>query len=683
MTRHAGLSLAAVALLLGVSAGGRDAFDDWVDSTNLPVLAPETSVEMRDRSGALLRAYTVADGRWRLAVDPDRVDPLFLRMLIAFEDRRFASHHGVDPPAVGRAVWQALRHGRFVSGGSTLTMQVARLLEESGTGRWPGKLRQARVALALDRRLSKADILQLYLTLAPYGGNLEGVRAATLAWFGKEPARLTPAEAALLVALPQAPEARRPDINRAGAIAARNRVLDRMQAAGVLDPDRVIAARSDPVPYGRRAFPTFAPHLTDRVRRDEKDRGLHALTLDQGAQAALETLARKVVRGTARGVSVAILAATHATGEVVASVGSAGYDASNGRHGFVDMTRAVRSPGSTLKPLVYAMAFDAGLAHPETLIADRPVSFGTYAPQNFDGNFRGEVRVAEALRQSLNIPVVLLTDALGPENLMAALRRAGTEPVLPGGKPGLAVSLGGVGVTLEDLVTLYGGLARGGAARSLRWRLDGSDMAPRQVVSRAAAWQVGHILAGMAPPPGAPTNRLAYKTGTSYGHRDAWAIGFDGRHVIGVWIGRPDGTPVPGAFGADMAAPVLFEAFQRVKPALDPLPPPPAEALVVGPSGLPDPLRRFLGRQSVFAPDRDAPVLAFPPDGAVLDVAGTGVPVRVRAGTPPFTWLVSGRPVEIAVRRRDILLNGLGRGFAEIAVIDAIGRAARVRIEVE
>ncbi|MDF1855349.1 penicillin-binding protein 1C [Pseudooceanicola sp.] len=681
MSRRAGRALAALTLVLGLGAAGRDGFDDWVGRTELPGLAPATSVEMLDRNGVLLRAYTVADGIWRMGADPGRVDPLFLKMLIAFEDHRFADHSGVDPRAVLRAAWQALRHGRVVSGGSTLTMQVARLLEASGTGNWAGKLRQTRLALALERRLSKDDILRLYLTLAPYGGNLEGIRAASLAWFGKEPARLTPAQAALLIALPQAPEARRPDLDRTAARVARNRVLDRMVSAGLLSRGAAEAGFSEPVPAARRAFPALAPHLTDRALAAAPERAQHLLSLDAGVQTALEALAGKALRGTGPGLSVAMVAVDHKTGEIIASVGSGGYSGADSRQGFVDMTQALRSPGSTLKPLVYALAFDAGLAHPETLIADRPIAFGSYAPQNFDGAFRGDIRVAEALRQSLNIPVVMLTEALGPEHLMAGLVRAGVRAVLPGGKPGLALALGGVGVTLEDLVALYAGLAEGGQSQALSYRLDGAVGTPRRIVSRAAAWQVGHILAGLTPPPDAPMNRLAYKTGTSYGHRDAWAIGFDGRHVVGIWIGRPDGTPVPGAFGGDSAAPLLFDAFQRLKPQFDPLPPPPPETLLIGASQLPEPLKRFRSRSAEIAADRDAPVMAFPPDGAVLENAGDGLPVKVRAGRAPFTWLVSGRPAEVAVRQRELLLQGLGPGFSEITVIDAEGRAARVRVQ--
>ena len=548
--------LIGLAVALWAAGFAMDRGRDWVAATELPNLSLPASVEVVDRNGTLLRAYTVADGRWRMAAMLAEVDPDYLAMLIAYEDKRFYDHAGVDWRSVLRAGWQAVKNGRVVSGGSTLTMQVARLLEESGTGKMGGKLRQMRVALALEQRLSKDQILQLYLLLAPYGGNLEGVRAASLAYFGKEPKRLTPAEAALLVAIPQAPEARRPDRHPGRAAMARGRVLDRALRDGLISEEEARQVAGEVVPEARRPVPMLAPHLADRAVAAGGAR--HQLTIEAGLQAALETLAAEAVAGKGDQLQIAILAADHRSGEILASVGSAGFLADR-RQGFVDMTQALRSPGSTLKPLVYALAFDEGLAHPETMIDDRPVQFGTYAPQNFDKMWRGTIRLREALQLSLNIPVVLLTEALGPAKLIAAMERAGMHPALKGDEPGLAISLGGVGVSLQDMVQLYATLARGGVALPLRFTGEGAE--GQRVVSAVAAWQVGDILAGLPPPPGAPENRLAYKTGTSYGHRDAWAIGFDGRYVVGVWMGRADGTPVPGAFGADTAAPVLFQAW--------------------------------------------------------------------------------------------------------------------------
>jgi penicillin-binding protein 1C len=668
-TAAAGLWLAAFA---------RDGVDRWIDATVLPPLALPTSQEVLDRNGDLLRAYTVSDGKWRLATEVAQVDPFFVHLLLDYEDKRFYDHPGIDPQALLRALGQAVWNGHIVSGGSTLTMQVARLLEDSGTGKIEGKLRQMRVALALERHLSKDQILSLYLLLAPYGGNVEGMRAATITYFGKEPRRLTPVEAALLVAIPQSPETRRPD--RSGEVkAARDRVLDRALSDGLIDTDQAHSAASEPVPTARRPFPALAPHLADRVVAEEKDQTRHQTTIDKGLQKALEKLAADTVLGMGDRMQVGIVVADHATGEVLASVGSAAYTGDQ-RLGFVDMTTAVRSPGSTLKPLIYGLAFDEGLAHPETLIDDKPTDFNGYRPQNFDRQFRGTIRVREALQMSLNIPAVALTDALGPAKLLQAMDRAGMKSVLPSGNPGLAVALGGIGVTLEDLVQLYASIARGGIVRPLTHHFGADNPEGPRVMTQLSAWEVGDILAGLAPPPGAPSNRLAYKTGTSYGHRDAWAVGFDGKNVIGVWMGRADGTPVPGAFGADLAAPVLFQAFARLKPTLDPQPNPPPDALMLATSQLPLPLRHFRSRQAAFAPDASAPAVSFPPDGAEVELLPEGLMVRVSGGTAPFTWLANGAPVMSDQEEPSVLLSHLGRGFVTLSVIDADGRSARTQV---
>jgi penicillin-binding protein 1C len=671
--------LLALAVLLWLGALARDRLDAWVDATALPPLDIATSVEVRDRDGALLRAYTVADGRWRLAVTSADVDPGFVRLLLACEDRNFRSHPGVDPLALLRAAGQAVLAGHVVSGGSTLTMQVARLLEDSGTGHVEGKLRQIRVALALERRLTKDQILNLYLLLAPYGGNVEGIRAATLAYFGKEPRRLTPAEAALLVAIPQSPETRRPDRFVARATDARDRVLARAVGAGVYDAATADAARREVVPAARRDFPSTAPHLADRARAAFPTLPVIDLTIAKPLQQALEALAAQVVRGEGERLQVAIVVADHRSGEILASVGSAAFQA-DARQGFIDMTDAIRSPGSTLKPLVYGLAFDEGLAHPETLIDDVPSDFSGYRPQNFDRQFRGTIRLREALQLSLNIPAVALTEALGPAKLLQAMDKAGMDARLPPGQPGLAIALGGIGVTLTDMVQLYAAIARGGVALPLTW-VKGQDHPPgARILSDVAAWEVGDILAGLEPPPGAPQNRLAYKTGTSYGHRDAWAIGFDGAHAVGVWMGRPDGSPVPGAFGADLAAPVLFQAFARIAPALTPLPPAPAATLLVATAQLPQPLQHFRPRTAAFATAPDAPTFSFPPDGAEVELLPQGLMVRVAGGTAPFTWLADGAPVATGLTDRQTMLTDLHPGFVTLSVIDARGRSARAQI---
>src|SRR6478736_5165475 len=579
------------------AAGLLLAFGAWAYSFGSAPLGKglEYSHVVLDREGRLLRAYATDDGRWRLPANAQDVDPRFLTLLFAYEDKRFRSHCGVDPLSLGRAAIQFAASGHIVSGGSTITMQVARLLEPREHRSLSAKLRQIVRALELERALPKDEILALYLTLAPYGGNLEGIRAAALAYLGKEPRKLSLAEAALLVALPQSPELRRPDRFPEAARAARNRVLDRVAAAGVVPPDEIARARSQPVPHARKQLPMLAPHATDRVVSLEPDRRVHRLTIELPLQKTLQGLALERAQVLGPDISVAILAVDNASGEVRARVASADYFDAR-RAGQVDMTQALRSPGSTLKPFIYGLAFEDGLIHPETLVDDKPTRYGSYTPENFDLTFQGTVTVRRALQMSLNVPAIAVLGKVGVSRLSARLSQTGAALVLPKGEaPGLAMGLGGVGVTLTDLVALYCGLARLGTTVALTERVDGEqgDNTPRRLIDPVAAWQVANVLLGTPPPDNAAGGCIAFKTGTSYGYRDAWAIGFDGRYTIGVWVGRPDGAPVPGLVGRAAAAPILFDAFARTGKLPAALPRAPTGARIAATAKLPPPLQRF------------------------------------------------------------------------------------------
>jgi len=661
-------------------------FEILVDRFEPSVTAVDTSVQVLDRDGRLLRAFTVADGRWRLPIELDDVDPRLIDMLLAFEDRRFREHRGVDPRALVRAGVQMLTNGRIVSGGSTISMQLVRLLAGGTTRCAWGKLRQILAALALERRIGKDDILTAYLTLAPYGGNIEGVRAAALAWFGKAPKRLTSAEAALLVALPQSPEARRPDRDPAAAGRARNRVLARAREAGVIGPEEEEAARSEPVPTRRRTFPMLAPHLTGRLVRARPSLKLHRSTIDGGLQGRLERLAAERAEVLGFDLSVAILVADHGSGEVLASVGSAGFT-DEGRHGFIDMTRAVRSPGSTLKPLIYGLAFEAGLAHPESLVEDRATGFSGYVPTNFDREFHGTVTVRRALQLSLNVPAVKVLEAVGPARLVSRMRRAGASPVLSElSLPSLAIGLGGMGASLTDLAGIFAAIARGGMPVVLRETLDQAAHSggAKRVLDERAAWYLGSILSGAPAPANASSGALAFKTGTSYGYRDAWALGFDGRHVVGVWVGRPDAAPVPGLVGIDAAAPILFDAFARIG-ELAPLPAAPPGVLIASTAELPPPLRRVRNVQD--AKGLPGPEIAFPPDGARVELgmsadasAEVALFLKVRNGSPPFVWFANGAPVRREAFARATRWVPDGPGYATLSVVDSRGLSSRVSV---
>ncbi|WP_378949821.1 penicillin-binding protein 1C [Mesorhizobium sp. ANAO-SY3R2] len=654
------------------------------------------SAEVVDRDGQLLRAYATASGHWRLAVQLDQVDPQLLKMLVAYEDKRFWEHEGVDLLALGRAAWQFAANGRIVSGGSTLSMQLARLIEPREERSIGSKLKQLARALQIEQRLSKREILERYMTLAPYGGNLEGVRAASLAYFGKEPKRLTVSEAALLVALPQLPERRRPDRNAKVAQAARDRVLARMVSAGLLGESEAARAALDDVDAMRLALPALAPHASDAALRNAPGADRHQLTLRKSVQAGLEAVAREAATRLGPKISVGMVLADAMTGEILGEVGSANYfDAS--RSGWIDMTRTVRSPGSTLKPFIYGLAFEQGLVAQETLIEDRPADFAGYRPKNFDMSYQGDVSVRQALQLSLNVPAIRLLDAVGPQRLTARFRQAGVTPSLPAGeKPGLAIGLGGVGVSLRDLVQLYTGLANGGRAKILR---DGSEastpspLANGAILEEQAAWQISDILSGVKAPEGAAKRTIAYKTGTSYGYRDAWSIGYDGRYVLGVWAGRPDAGAVPGLSGYVSAAPILFEAFSRSGLPAMPLPRPPAGTLRTVRADLPVTLERFspagqLPTVASTAVTEPAPQIVFPPDGARVELGAASegaapLVLKLQGGRAPFRWLANGKPLSTLERRREATWQPDGAGYSTLTVIDAAGRAASVKIFVE
>jgi penicillin-binding protein 1C len=688
--RRAATAAIAVGLLLVA------AFAAWIASLGpLPLAqARQTSVTIVDRNGKLLRAFAMKDGRWRLPVDAQKdVDPTYLKLLLAFEDQRFYDHAGVDPIALARAAWQLVSSGHIVSGGSTITMQLARLMEEPAHHRsFYAKLRQIVRAVEIEQQLSKEQILNLYLAMAPFGGNLEGVRAASIAYFSKEPKRLTLAEAALLVALPQSPETRRLDRYPEVARAARDRVLDRMVDEHQVAREDAEQAKAMAVPKLRRPMPILAPHSSDAAVAITKDAPLIKLTLDANLQKVLEPLARDRALALGQNISVAIIVVDNASGDVLARVGSADYF-DESRAGQVDMTRAVRSPGSTLKPFIYGLAFEDGFVHPESLIDDRPIRFGSYAPENFDMTFQGTVPVKRALQFSLNVPAIALLDRVGSSRLSSRLKQAGANLVLPRDEaPGLAMGLGGVGVTLQDLALLYSGLPRLGTTRPLREIIDGNDnREPMRLMDQVAAWQVSHVLLGVPPPENAARGKIAFKTGTSYGYRDAWSVGFDGRITIGVWVGRPDGAPVPGLIGRVAAAPILFDAFARTGRQPVALPKAPKGAVTVaGNEKLPLPLRRFRAiGELVRAGNEQTPHIQFPLNGSRIDVdrsAGldaAAMPVKVAGGVLPMTVVVNGVSAGEIDGRRQRLIDPPGPGFARLTVIDATGAADTVVVRIQ
>lgn len=656
--------------------------------------AREVSTEVVDADGQLLRAFATTEGRWRLGTKTKDVDPQFVRMLIAYEDQRFMDHRGVDPLALGRAAFQLVTNGRIVSGASTLSMQVARLIEPREGRSLTAKFQQVVRALQIERRLSKSQILDLYLTRAPYGGNLEGVRAASLSYFGKEPRRLSVSEAALLVALPQLPEKRRPDRNAGAATNARERVLKRMAVEKIVGEGEAERAGLIPVSSRRLQLPALAAHLAEAAAKKEPQVKRHQTTLRRKVQEGLETVARDAAVKLGPKLSVAMVMADVRTGEIVGEVGSADYFNAS-RSGWIDMTRINRSPGSTLKPFIYGLAFEDGLVSQETMIEDRPTDFFGYRPRNFDMSYQGDVSVRQALQLSLNVPAVRLLDVVGPTRLMVRFRRADVRPVLPANEaPGLAIGLGGVGTTLKDLVQLYAALANQGRPVQLG---DGIREKPAVIegeplLEPVAAWHIADILSGVMPPLGAGQRGIAYKTGTSYGYRDAWSVGFDGAYVLGVWVGRPDNGAVPGITGFASAAPILFEGFAKSGIAITPLARAPAGAARVAQAELPISQRRFSMTPSgllASSTREPAPQIIYPPEGARVDLGAkhggqiNPLILKLQGGRAPFRWLANGKPLPDMSRRRVNQWTPDGGGYSTLTVVDSMGRAATVRVFID
>ncbi len=513
--------------------------------------------------GAPLRAFADEDGVWRYPITLNDVSLNYLDALINYEDRWFYQHPGINPLAVMRATWQNLSNAELISGASTLTMQVARLLDPNSRT-LTGKLKQMFRALQLEWHFNKDEILTLYINRAPFGGPVEGVQAAAFSYFGKSAADLSDAEAALMAVLPQAPSRNRPDRHPNRAQAMRDKVLKRLAKHKVWSKERVEDAFKEPVWAQFYKQPMHAPLLSRRITFEYPQQAVSRTTIDTNLQMGISDLIKNRIQTMPAETSAAVLVTENHNLAVRAYVGSADfYD--DTRFGHVDMVQSIRSPGSTLKPFIYGMALDAGLIHSHSLLVDAPSDFGDYRPQNFDQGYVGPVSVTGALQRSLNVPAVQVLEKLGENRFMSRLKSAGMVLKLPtAAKENLALGLGGVGTTLESLVGAYSALANSGYAGKPRF-LESEPLWQRRILSDGAAWIVRNMLnSNDRPDRPAPyimnyrDNQVAWKTGTSYGFRDSWAVGVTGDYTVGVWVGRPDATPLPGYYGVVAAAPLLF-----------------------------------------------------------------------------------------------------------------------------
>lgn len=517
-----------------------------------------------DRNGQPLRAFPDAQGVWRYPVELTEISPLYLEALINYEDRYFYQHFGVNPLAVGRAFWQWLRHGELVSGASTLTMQVSRILKPHKKT-LSGKLAQMFRALQLEWHYSKDEILTYYVNYAPFGGPIEGVQAASYAYFGKTAAQLSHSEAALLAVMPQSPSRYRPDRYPLRAEKARNKLLKRLLDFSIWNPQVIAESMQEPVWAQYNTHPMIAPLLSRRLSQQYPQKRLIESTLDTALQQPLENLVKNYVAAKSKEMSAALLLVDNESMQALAYIGSADF-LSQARAGHVDMIKAIRSPGSTLKPFIYGMALDKGLIHSESLLFDVPQSFSGYRPKNFSSSFHGAVSVSQALGRSLNMPAVQLLDQVTAESFYAHMKNAGLDMQLPNkAKPNLSIALGGGGVSMQQLVGLFSSLGRKG--RSGNVRLSSSEKKREyQVMSAGSAWVLQNILSQVPMRKVRSryfnqAEKIAYKTGTSYGSRDAWVIASNKKFSIGIWLGQADGSALEKNSGRRSAVPLLQQVL--------------------------------------------------------------------------------------------------------------------------
>ena len=651
-----------------------------VDLTFPPPLhkAQDFSDIITDREARWLHVFSNDENRWRFRTRLDQVDATFVERLILVEDERFYHHPGVDPLAIGRASLSAVKAGRIVSGASTITMQTARLLEPRK--RTIGaKLIEAFRAIQIERRLSKKEILELYLSLAPYGGNIEGVRAASHLYFDKEPLRLTNAEQALLIALPQAPEARRPDLRKEGAKLGRREILERLVAVDALTEKNAAEANDARLPSGRALFDQRAYHAAKRAVRS-KSAIVQDIktTLDREVQLEAERILTAYVdQEFDDGATASAIVIDNQSGEIRALIGSSGINVDGG---WIDLTSAVRSPGSLLKPFIYGKAFEDGILAPDSIVSDMPRGFGEYRPENFDRSFRGEVSVSDALQHSLNVPAVDALQRIGPVRFIGDLFSMGSGIKQKKGadqKAGLAIALGGAGLTLEDIAMLYFGLANDGFVRRPTLILDTeeADVSKRFLSAKSVGkinsiLRAGPTLAGRSPAAlSVDAPLIAYKTGTSYGFRDAWAAGHGGGLTIAVWTGRADGAPRPGMTGRRAAAPLMFQLFDALGER---------QTAIVEDS---------LDEQNISvvrAIQKSPPQIVFPQDGVTVlyEMASLeGVRLSAEGGDGAFSWYVDGEPVKAS--NGYFLWKPKKEGFYDVRVYDASGQHMNAKIRVE
>lgn len=636
----------------------------------------EVGATLYDTHGQVLARYPTQDNYWRFAVQLEDIDPLFIQALLAIEDECYFTHSGVDIPAILRALKSWRETGEVVSGASTITMQLVRQYKPRDRV-LASKFIESIAAIKYEFIYTKNNILEQYLTRISYGGNIQGIEAATWRYYGKKPEQLTWDEIALLIALPQAPEARRPDRHPVGAKAGRDRILDRLVRAGLLTQIIADEAKEIPVPREIYNFPSEsdigAPLLFVKGQ-DVKS------YIDPKVQNLAHETLRMALNRDKRTVNASVVIVENKTRHVIGHV-TAGKREHEG--GWLDLTRSIRSPGSTLKPFIYGLAMSDGKANANSPIMDMPTRFGAYQPENFNRRYHGTVRLKDALKHSLNVPAVAALEQVGAARFEALLASAGASPRLSSHREkdsGLSLALGGAGMQAVDLATLYTGLANDGKVAPLIWTKNQKiSQDTVQILPKNVAKEVTKVLASATPPQGRMPGTLAegrpsiaYKTGTSYGARDSWAAGYTQSYTVIVWVGRPDGAPRPGETGRRSAAPLLFDIFDRM--AVE--------------SNYPKASLKQREKPRTKKTDlpfktalNSGPQISFPSDGSEVLVKAKASGLNLRAqSSRDLRFYVNGEKLE--VKYGSAKFKPETSGFYTLKVVDSEGRSARSRFRV-
>lgn len=611
-----------------------------------------------DQNGRLLSLRLSRDEKWRLPLSVANTPRDYIAYLKAYEDKRFNWHSGVDRRAVLRALFQAMKAGRIVSGASTLTMQVVRLLEPRPRTLWSKCLECLR-AWQLEWCYSKDEILGMYLTLAPFGHNIEGLAAASWLYFAKPPRALTREEITLLIGIPKSPTRLCPDVHYARALAQRKLVLARLEKERLItrnEMDKIIGV----LPAVSLRIPREASSMLNSLNKSMK-KDIFYTNLNHSLQISSTQTLKRFVSTQPPDVTASAIIMEHATGRVVSYVGTA--------RGSLDMARAIRSPGSALKPFIYAMGFEQGIIHPGTQLNDRATDFHGYAPRNFLRQFQGDISAANALQQSLNVPAVAILEALHPQRFCDRLTNAGV-PLKEGAS--LPIALGSVGVRLIDLVSLYSAFPRLGTVVKPRF-LRTDPLVTHPFCDAKSARAITEILQDID---GLERAKFAYKTGTSYGHRDAWAIGYTKAYVIGVWIGKANGNPVLGLSGQKVAVPLLHELIALTRDPPYPL----SRGLEICEERTPKWMQAF--SSSSQKKDTQRPEILFPKHTSRMMMSSDKrITISVAPPREPLSWFLDGVPLfETPDTQVSIVIPCLG--WHRISVVDSQGRTSSVLFEI-